>query len=133
MTAAISAYGGAVLARANEDAADATVGWGRRLLQRIFGVREKEQDVPEAIAELTAAPDDPDLQAVLRVQIGKLLRADPQLAAEVQAMLTQAQAVTGPATVTVSGERAVAAGRDITGPVSTGDNSPISGPPTSEV
>ena len=37
VSAAVGAYGGAVLARLRDDAADATVGLGRRLLQRMFG------------------------------------------------------------------------------------------------
>ncbi|MEV7007205.1 hypothetical protein [Streptosporangium sp. NPDC051022] len=128
VTAAVGAYGGAVLARANEEAADATVGWGRRLLQRIFGVTAEGEQVPEAVAELAADSDNEDLQAVLRVQIGKLLMADPELAAQVRVLLEQANAATGhtiTTTVTASGKGAVAAGRDITGPVTTGDHSPI--------
>ncbi|GLX96755.1 hypothetical protein Hesp01_47050 [Herbidospora sp. NBRC 101105] len=46
---------GAVLARANQDAADAIVKWGRKLLQRIFGVTAENQDAPEAVADLAAA------------------------------------------------------------------------------
>jgi hypothetical protein len=38
-SAAVAAYGGAVLAKVRDDAADATVGLGRRLLQRVFGSR----------------------------------------------------------------------------------------------
>ncbi|MER5619965.1 hypothetical protein ABT061_02840 [Streptosporangium sp. NPDC002544] len=128
VTAAVSAYGGAVLARANEEAADTTVGWGRKLLQRIFGVTAAEEELPEVVAELVAEPKNADLQAVLRVHIGKLLKADPVLAAQVRAMCEQADAATGRSgstTVIASGSRAVAAGRDITAPVSTGDNSPI--------
>jgi len=128
VTAAVSAYGGAVLARANDETADATVAWGRRLLQRVFGVRAAEEELPEVVAELVADPENVDLQAVLRVHIGKLLRADPVLAAQVRAMCEQADAATGRSgntTVVASGERAVAAGRDITAAVSTGDNSAI--------
>ncbi|MER5648109.1 hypothetical protein [Streptosporangium sp. NPDC002524] len=127
-TAAVAAYGGAVLARANEEAADATVGWGRALLQRIFGVTPEGKEVPEAVAELAADPANEDLQAVLRVQIKKLLTADPELAAQVRALLEQAEAATVrtfTTTVTASGKGAVAAGRDITGSVTTGDQSPI--------
>ncbi|WP_329428799.1 hypothetical protein OG339_05695 [Streptosporangium sp. NBC_01495] len=128
VTAAIGAYGGAVLARANEEAADATVGWGRTLLQRIFGVTTTEEEMPEAVTELAADPDDPDLQAMLRVQIGKLLKADPDLAAQVRTLLEQANAATGRThitTVTASGERSTAAGGNITGPSTKGDHSPI--------
>ena len=128
VVAAIGAFGGAVLVRANEQAADATVGWGRAILQRIFGVSAEGQEVPEAVAELAADPDNSDLQAVLRVRIGKLLAADPELAAQVRALLEQADTATGrtvTTTVTASGKRAVAAGRDITGPFTTGNHSPV--------
>ncbi|WP_061290913.1 hypothetical protein [Herbidospora cretacea] len=123
VTAAISAYGAAVLARANDDAADATVGWGRGLLRRIFGTAPEE--TPEAVAELAADPDDPDLQAALRVQIRRLLSTDPELAADVRAMLDQARAQ-GPA-VTASGDRSVAVGGDNTGVIATGDDAFIAG------
>ena len=129
VTAAVGTYTGAVLAKANEEVADATVGWGRALLQRIFGVTTTEEEVPEAVADLAADPDNPDLQAALRVRIGKLLAADPDLAEQVRAMLQQANTATGrtsTTTVTAAGERSVAAGQDITGLVTTGDNSPIS-------
>ena len=39
ISAAVGAYGGAVLAKVRDEAADATVGLGRRLLQRVFGTR----------------------------------------------------------------------------------------------
>ncbi|GAA1747073.1 hypothetical protein ACBR40_13665 [Nonomuraea sp. AD125B] len=90
-TAAVASYGAAVLAQAQEDAADATVGWGRKILQRVFGTHPAEEEVPEAIAELAQAPDDADLQAALRVQIRKALAADPGLAAEVARMVEQAR------------------------------------------
>lgn len=91
VTAAVSAYGAAVLARAQEDAADATVGWGRRILQRIFGIQSEEDAAPDVVAELADDPENTDLQAALRVQIRKLLTADPQLAAEVAQMVAQAR------------------------------------------
>ncbi|MEO3811461.1 hypothetical protein ABGB17_20915 [Sphaerisporangium sp. B11E5] len=124
VTAAVSAYGGAVLAQAQEEAADATVGWGRKILQRIFGVAS-EKDAPEAVTDLAASPDDGDLQAALRVQMKKLLATDQALVDEVRALVGQAVKDTG-AQVRASG-RGVAAGRDITGPVTTGDHSPITG------
>ncbi|MGW4411136.1 hypothetical protein ACWEJ6_44390 [Nonomuraea sp. NPDC004702] len=92
VTAAVSAYGGAVLARAQEDAADATVVWGRKILQRIFGVESTEGQTPEVVVELAEDPDSADLQAALRVRIRKALDADPRLAAEVAQMVEQARA-----------------------------------------
>ncbi|MEV6868930.1 hypothetical protein AB0M44_49185 [Streptosporangium subroseum] len=87
VTAAVSAYGGAVLARAQENAADATVGWGRKILQRIFGVESTDGETLEAIAELAEDPDSVDLQARIR----KALDTDPNLAAEVAQMVEQAR------------------------------------------
>ncbi|MFC6083461.1 hypothetical protein [Sphaerisporangium aureirubrum] len=124
VTAAVSAYGGAVLARAQDDAAEVTVGWGRRILQRIFGADPAPGETPEAVRDLAADPGNPDLQAVLRVRILKALDADAELAAEVRRMLAEAAASAARVSVTASGERAVAA-HTISGAVSTGDDSTI--------
>lgn len=86
MAGALSAYGMAVLGKAQETAADATVGWGRRLLQRILCAGE----APEALADLAEDPEDADLQAALRVQLGKMLRSDESLTEEVRSMLAEA-------------------------------------------
>ncbi|MEV0752472.1 hypothetical protein [Streptosporangium sp. NPDC050280] len=45
-----------MLTKANEEAADTTVGWGRALLQRIFGVTLEGEEVPETVAELAVDP-----------------------------------------------------------------------------
>jgi hypothetical protein len=118
VTAAVGAYGGAVLAKANDQAADATVGLGRRMLQRIFGTRAAG-DVPQPVADLAGHPGDPDMQAALRVAIRKMLDADAGLAAEVRSMLPGAGV-----SVTASGERSIAA-QSITGIASTGDDASI--------
>ncbi|MEU4697420.1 hypothetical protein [Nonomuraea dietziae] len=119
VTAAVSAYGGAVLARAQEDAADATVTWGRRILQRVFGTRETGDETPEVLQDLSEDPDDSDLQAALRVQLRKALMADPALAEDVRGMLQQAM---GPTTnIMASGERSIAA-HTISGTAFTGDH-----------
>jgi hypothetical protein len=118
VTAAVGAYGGAVLAKVSDQAADATVGLGRRILQRIFGTCAAG-DVPQPIADLAADPDDPDLQAALRVAIRKMLAADAELAGDLRGMLAGATA-----TVTASGERSIAA-QSITGVASSGDDATI--------
>ncbi len=117
VTAAVGAYGGAVLVKARDQAADATVRFGRRMLQRIFGARPAGE-VPRAVAELAADPLDPDLQAALRVEIRRVLSADAQLAAGLREMLAGAPVIT----VTASGERSIAA-QSISGVAVTGDNS----------
>ncbi|MER6824440.1 hypothetical protein ABT352_00390 [Streptosporangium sp. NPDC000563] len=43
VTATIGAHGGAVLVRANEETAGATVGWGRTSPRRVFEVAAKEE------------------------------------------------------------------------------------------
>jgi hypothetical protein len=117
VTAAVGSYGGAVLAAARDQAADATVGLGRRMLQRIFGVRDSG-DVPQAVAELAAAPADQDLQAALRVEIRRILGADGRLADELREMMASGAAIQ----VTASGNRSIAA-QSISGVAMTGDNS----------
>lgn len=120
VTAAIAAYGGAVLVKAEDQAADATVGLGRRLLQRIFSTGKQPEDAPNAVRELAADPDDLDLQAVLRVAIRRALAADPDLTDDIRGMLAATSV-----SVTASGERSIAA-QTIIGIAATGDSSNIS-------
>jgi hypothetical protein len=119
VSAAVGAYGGAVLAKVRDDAADATVGLGRRLLQRIFGSRAEGESLPESLQNLAADPQDGDAVVALRLQIRKFLAADPDLATEVQAMLAEVGV-----SVTASGERSIAA-QVISGTASTGDDTTI--------
>ncbi|MGP3922289.1 hypothetical protein [Streptomyces sp. 8N616] len=112
-TAAITGYGAAVLARVESDAADATVNFGQRLLRHLTG-RDASLDNPTAEQEALAttvfdmanAPEDADLKTVLRVQIRRLLAADPDLAADIAGWPRP----TTPATITIStsGERSPA-------------------------
>jgi hypothetical protein len=119
MTAAAGAYGTAVLVKAKGEAADATVNLGRRLLQRIFGTENKGDRLPEPLQDLIANPEDPDVAAALRLQIRKLLAADPKLEAEIRSMLVPVGT-----SITASGERSIAA-HTISGTASTGDNAAI--------
>lgn len=116
VTAAVGAYGSTVLAKVNDEAAGATVGLGRRMLQRIFGSRGAG-DAPHAVADLAADPNDPDLQAALRVAIRKVLAVDTELAADLRAMLAAEARVT----ITAAGERSMAA-HSINGVAATGDD-----------
>jgi hypothetical protein len=116
MSVAASAYGGAVLARVRDDAADATVGLGRRLLQRVFGTRAPGEQLPEPLADVVGNPHDEDAAAALRLAVRKALEASPTLKAEVEGMLASAGV-----TVTASGERSIS-GQTISGIVTTGDH-----------
>jgi hypothetical protein len=111
ISAAVSAYGGAVLARARDEAADATIGLGRRLLQKIFGHRSEAEPLPEPLADLADDPQDGDALAAVRLAVRKALEADPALAAEVRAMLAGAGGVTQQVH---AGRDAYVAGRDQT-------------------
>ena len=114
MSAAVGAYGAGVLSRVEGAAADVTVGLGRRLLQRVWRGAARPEAVRAAVAELADAPQDPDALAGLRVQVRKVLAADPALLAEVAGMLPARGAVGA------SGMGAVVIGGDNSGIVSTG-------------
>ncbi len=119
VSAAVGAYGGAVLAKVRDDAADATVGLGRRLLQRIFGTRASGEQLPEPLADVIADPNDEDAAAALRLAMRKALAASPEMQAEVEDMLAGAGV-----RVTAAGERSIA-GQVISGIAVTGDDAKI--------
>jgi len=110
ISAAVGAYGGAVLAKVRDDAADATVGLGRRLLQRVFGPRGEGEPLPGPLADLAADPRDEDALAAVRLAVRQALATDPVLAAKVRSMLAAAPGV---AQQVHAGRDAYAAGRDV--------------------
>jgi hypothetical protein len=112
MTAALGAYGGAVLAQVRDEAADATVGLGRRLLLRIFGSRDGDEALPAVLAEVVENPGDDDVLAVLRLTIRQALEAAPAMVAEVRSMLSAAPAAAVSQNVS-AGRDAYVAGRDM--------------------
>jgi hypothetical protein len=88
IVAALSAYGGVVLARTVGDAVNATV--GRRLARRIFGTRREGDPVPKVLADVIQDPADPDYLGALRAAMHKALAADGHLADQVRAILASA-------------------------------------------
>lgn len=122
-TAAITAYGAAVLSRVEGSGADATVAFGQRVLRRLTG-RDAAPDEPtgeptyeptgeqnalaNAVRALAAVRDGTDLTAVLRVHILRLLLADPALLAEIAGWPRPVAPVEAAVTVTTSGERSPA-------------------------
>ena len=109
ISAAVGAYGGAVLARVRDDAADATVGLGRRLLQKVFGHRDEGEPLPVPLADLVAHPGDNDALAACRLAIRKAMAADPVLESEIRSILAGAAGVTQ---WVRAGRDAYTAGRD---------------------
>jgi hypothetical protein len=110
-SAAVGAYGGAVLAKVRDEAADATVGLGRRLLMRIFGAKNEGEPLPGPLAALAADPQDGDALAAVRLAVRQELAADPALVAEVRSMLAGTPDVTQRVH---AGRDAYTAGRDQT-------------------
>jgi hypothetical protein len=94
VSAAVGAYGGAVLAKARDEAADATVSLGRRLLQRVFGSRREDEPLSGPLAVLADDPADGDALAAVRLAIRQALAGDPALQAEIRSMLPRAPGVT---------------------------------------
>ncbi|MGS2589256.1 hypothetical protein [Streptomyces hebeiensis] len=119
MTAAVAAYGSAVVTRTTDSAADATVSLGRRIVQRLWRREESRDDIGTAIRNLADAPDDADFQALLRAHIKRALLDDPALTADLARLLP----VSGGA-VTASGDGAVAV-RNNSGVISTGSGATV--------
>ena len=113
VTAAVGAYGGAVLAKVRDDAADATVGVGRRLLQRVFGHRTADEPLPAPLAALAADLGDADALGMVRWAIRQSLEADAEMLEEVKSMLASAQDTVVKQNVR-AGRDAYVAGRDMT-------------------
>ncbi|MGD0069890.1 MAG: hypothetical protein ABSB76_41575 [Streptosporangiaceae bacterium] len=113
VTAAVGAYGGAVLAKVRDDAAEATVGVGRRLLQRVYGHRAADEPLPAPLAALAAEPGDADALGMVRWTMRQALEADAVMLEEVRSMLASAQGVIVKQNVR-AGRDAYVAGRDMT-------------------
>jgi hypothetical protein len=106
---------------AGEKIGGATWEWGKGLWNKLRAKVEAKPAAIEAAHEVAKNPDDVDAQAALRLQLRKLLEGDPTLAEEVYELVEKAQAAG--VTVTASGDRSVAVGRDVKGStIITGDS-----------
>jgi hypothetical protein len=98
--------------------------WAKSLWTKLKPKVEAKPAALEAAQDVAHAPEDEDLQAVLRVQLKKLLTEDQSLAEEVSRWLEQGKAAG--ITVTASGERSVAIGGDAKGStIVTGDRNKV--------
>lgn len=124
--AAAAAYGAAVLTQGEDTAAEKTVRLGQRLLAKILrkddpagaakGSAASVDGVKRAVLDLaTAAAEElADAQAALRLELRRLLAADPQLRDDLAALLP-------PAAATAAGGRTINVAGDVSGIVSAGD------------
>lgn len=118
LTAAVGAYGTAVLTRAQDAASDATVGLGQRIFQLVWRRRGEagRAELERVVGETADAQDDAYSSAVLSRHLLRALEDDPGLREELSALLPAPAA--GTVTITASGERSIAAqhiGTAITG------------------
>ncbi|MFC3979029.1 MULTISPECIES: hypothetical protein [Streptosporangium] len=111
VVAAIGAYGGAVLAKTQDLAADESVNLGRRLLRRFVKREESRDRIEFAVQDLADEPEDEDALAALRGQLKRALAADPELAGDVARLLRAASA----STPVVNSGGQVVAGSSISG------------------
>ncbi|MEU1790166.1 hypothetical protein ABZ553_30710 [Streptomyces sparsogenes] len=117
ITAAVTAYGSAVVTRTTDTAADATVSLGRRIVQRLWSREENRDGLEQAIEDVAEDPQDDDAQAALRLQVRRILRQDSELTAELAQLLPARS-------FTASGDGAVAVETN-NGVISTGDGATI--------
>jgi WD domain, G-beta repeat len=90
MSAAMGAYGAAVLTRARDDAADVTVDVGRRLLQKVFSSRHEGEPLPGRLSASAGTKGDGEALETVRLAACRALAADPALVAEVRSILVSA-------------------------------------------
>ena len=113
VTAAVGAYGQAVLATAPNDAAAGTVPvTGRRILQRVFGTAP--EPLQEPLASLAADPADPDALGAVRLAIRRALTNDTVMLADVQQILLATPPQNSIVQHVRAGRDAYVAGRDMT-------------------
>jgi len=107
ISAAMSAYGGAVLTQAEDAAAGATVNIGRRILQRVWHRRdERQRDALETdVREAAAESENADAQAVLRQAVRRTLGDHPELLEELAELLPRPEPQS--VSITVSGQGSV--------------------------
>lgn len=113
VTAAIGAYGHAVLSKSRDKIADATVGAGVGILQRIFGRKKAGDPLPEPLADVVAHPHDDELATVLNVAIRKELDRDSAVLEAVRSIIDAAPK-TAVAQQVHAGRDAYVSGRDMT-------------------
>jgi hypothetical protein len=91
MTAAIGAYGAAVLSRAEDVAADATANLGRRMLHAVWHRRTGQRaELERVVQEVAEDPDDMDAISSLRNQLKRAVREDADLLRELAELLAAA-------------------------------------------
>ena len=89
----------------------------KRIWERLRGAIDKRSEAKVAVQDLAESPDDEDYQAVLRVQLKKILAADEDLTQQIAELLQEVKQQTkyhaelhGDGAI-AQGEKAIAAGK----------------------
>jgi hypothetical protein len=112
----LMSMGGKIMEGAASTVGEKLVEGAGKLWQLLRSKAPDDSDLGKALKDLAAKTDDPDLQAAARVQLKKLLAADPVLAKELAALLNAAggttitQNVTGKGNIVSAGDMQI---RDI--------------------
>lgn len=117
LAASIVAWLAPYLAKAGETITQKV---GEKLYTAIKTRVETKPVVKEALADLEKTPTDADARTIVELQLKKLLTEDKEFAAQIEKMVQEAEAERATPSNTAS-EGGVAAGRDISGVVNTGD------------
>lgn len=89
------------------------------LWERLRPSVEEKEPAREAADDLAARPDDERARGAFELQLEKLLAADAVLRSDLESLWGEAQAAK---VVVASGERSVAVGDSVVGPIVTGDD-----------
>jgi hypothetical protein len=110
---AVGTYGQAVVAKAWDDVADASLKAGLKVLHLVFGGRgTAAEPVPDVVAEVIDHPGDEDYLGQLRLTIRKALERDAALAEEVAAIVAEARSSQSVSQNVRAGRNAYVFGRD---------------------
>jgi hypothetical protein len=86
VSAAVSAYGGAVLVKARDDSVDDVAGLSRSLLQRVFRQRNIAEPLPEPLAGMAVDAAIGNGRCLTGSSVSKVLTANPVLRVRGQSM-----------------------------------------------
>jgi hypothetical protein len=120
LTAFLAPFLAPLLAKTQAAAAEAVATFGeqawrqaREIWRRLAGRVEERPATQEAAEDVANSPDNEGARGALAWQLEKLLAADPALRDAVAGLWQEAVAAGMTVTVTASGERSVAVGRDV--------------------
>jgi hypothetical protein len=121
---ALKVYGHQVLAKAEDDAADAPVQFGLRLLHKLFGRKKQGEPVPDVVAKVIDHPGQDVYLDLLKSTITVALAESSQMLAEVREILAKA-AESGGAPVNTGPQTATADNGGIAQNIVAGPNASV--------